>query len=58
MKLVAEQLKALIQAAVTAAQQAGDLPAFSAPDITVERPKRADQGDWATAWALRGAPGG
>lgn len=57
MKLVAEQLKELLQAAVTAAQQTGELPAFAAPDITVERPKRADQGDWATPWALQAIRG-
>ena len=52
MKLVAEQLKGLIHAAVLAAQRAGELPLFAMPEITVERPKRADQGDWATPWAL------
>ncbi|QLQ07708.1 MAG: hypothetical protein HZY76_18010 [Anaerolineae bacterium] len=35
-----------------AAQRAGELPLFAMPEITVERPKRADQGDWATPWAL------
>ncbi len=53
MKLIADELRELIQAAVVAAQQAGELPQFSLPNITVEHPKRADQGDWATPWALQ-----
>lgn len=53
MRLIADELRELIRAAVAAAQQAGELPAFSVPDVTVERPKRADQGDWATPLALQ-----
>lgn len=53
MKLIADELRELVQAAVAAAQQAGELPEFPVPPVAVEHPKRADQGDWATPLALQ-----
>lgn len=53
MKLIAEQLADVVAAAVQAAQAAGQLPTLALPDIPIERPKRKDQGDWATALPLQ-----
>ena len=53
MKLIAEQLAEVVTAAVHAAQVAEELPALTLPDIVVERPKRKEQGDWATALPLQ-----
>lgn len=47
------QLSAAVQAAITAAQAAGALPAFDMPDVLVERPRDATHGDYATAVALQ-----
>ncbi len=43
----------LIEQALRAAQDAGDLPAFETPTIEITPPKRADQGDYATNIALK-----
>ena len=53
MKLIAEQLADVVAAAVKAAQAAEQLPVLALPDMTVERPKRKEQGDWATALPLQ-----
>ena len=53
MKLIADQLAEVVTAAVHAAQAAEQLPALTLPDIVVERPKRKEQGDWATALPLQ-----
>ena len=53
MKLIAEQLADVVAAAVQAAQAAGQLPTLALPEIPIERPKRKDQGDWATALPLQ-----
>jgi arginyl-tRNA synthetase len=49
LKLIPHQIAALIQAAVEAAQAAGELPAFELPPVNVEIPKRPEQGDYAYA---------
>jgi arginyl-tRNA synthetase len=46
---LAEQVSAAIQRA----QDAGDLPEFDIPPITIERPRDAAKGDYATAVALQ-----
>lgn len=43
----------LIEEAIRAAQAAGDLPAFEMPVIDVQPPKRAEQGDYASAIAMQ-----
>ena len=53
MKLIAEQLADVVAAAVQAAQAADQLPTLALPEIPIERPKRKDQGDWATALPLQ-----
>jgi arginyl-tRNA synthetase len=46
-------LTALVGEAVARAQTAGHLPAMALPEITIERPAKLDQGDFATNFALR-----
>ncbi len=53
MKLLPQEVADLIQRALTAAQADGTLPAFPIPELTISRPKRADQGDYASAIALQ-----
>ena len=53
MKLLPNELAQAVQAAITAAQTAGDLPAFAIPEIDIRPPKRADQGDYAAAVAMQ-----
>jgi arginyl-tRNA synthetase len=45
-------MAALIRAGLQAAQAAGDLPAFDAPDIPIDRPKVAAHGDYSTGIAM------
>jgi arginyl-tRNA synthetase len=48
------ELSAALVGALSAAVEAGDLPAFDLPtSVTVERPKNADHGDYATNVALQ-----
>jgi len=47
------QLAAALQTAIEKAQAAGDLPAFEIPEILVEKPREAANGDYATPAALR-----
>lgn len=51
--LIHHHLAADVRRAIALAQQAGDLPAFDIPDLTVERPREAAHGDYATAAALQ-----
>jgi arginyl-tRNA synthetase len=44
-----EQLRARVADALRAAQAAGELPAFDAPELTVERPKKPEWGDYSLA---------
>jgi arginyl-tRNA synthetase len=50
---IKNQLAAIIRQAITSAQEAGALPPFPMPDVTIERPQRKEWGDFATALALR-----
>jgi arginyl-tRNA synthetase len=52
MLLLPEAHTRLIEAAILAAQRAGDLPTFDLPTIDVRPPKRADQADYASSVAL------
>lgn len=51
--MIRERIIDLITTATRAAQSAGDLASVPLPDITVERPKIADHGDYATNLPLR-----
>src|SRR5919197_6188813 len=48
-----ERLVRLVQDAVTRAQRIGQLPDVALPEVTIERPPRPEQGDFATSFALR-----
>jgi arginyl-tRNA synthetase len=43
----------LVQRAISAAQSAGDLPAFATPTIDIRPPKKLEQGDYACAVAMQ-----
>jgi arginyl-tRNA synthetase len=51
--LLPQQIAALIQQGIAAAQTAGVLPSFPMPALKIDRPKRADQGDYASAVAMQ-----
>ncbi len=53
MKLLPQEVADLVQRAILAAQADGTLPAFPIPELTISRPKRADQGDYASAVAMQ-----
>lgn len=53
MTLLSYQVAALVRQGISAAQAAGALPAFDIPALKIDRPKRADQGDYASAVALQ-----
>ena len=50
-----EKLENLVRAALMAAQEAGDLPAFEVGDMGFERPADSNNGDWSSTVALRSA---
>jgi arginyl-tRNA synthetase len=50
---IRSQIEELVRDAVVRAQAAGLLPAVALPEITVERPAKVEQGDFATNFALR-----
>lgn len=49
MKLIPHELAHLVEDAIHAAQNAGDLPRFDIPRIEIRASKRADQGDYSFA---------
>jgi arginyl-tRNA synthetase len=51
--LIRDRLAALVRDAVARAQSAGVLPSIALPEVTIERPAKAEQGDFATNFALR-----
>ena len=51
--LVRDRLVALLREAVARSQATGYLPSVALPEVTVERPARVEQGDFATNFALR-----
>jgi arginyl-tRNA synthetase len=53
MKPIPEQIADVIEQALRAAQADGSLPTFEIPALTVSRPKRPEQGDYASAVALQ-----
>jgi arginyl-tRNA synthetase len=50
---VRDAISLLVTEALAAAIEAGELPLAETPDPSVERPRDASHGDWATAVALR-----
>jgi arginyl-tRNA synthetase len=53
--VIRDDLIVLIQEATRQAQAAGDLPPFDLPPVTVEHPKHAEHGDYASNVALQSA---
>ena len=53
MTLVRDRLTDLVRDAVARLQRTGYLPSVTLPEITIERPAKAEQGDFATNFALR-----
>lgn len=53
MTLVRDRLADLVRDAVSRLQKTGVLPPVTLPEITMERPAKAEQGDFATNFALR-----
>ncbi len=51
--LIRDRVGDLVRDAVARAQAAGHLPAVALPEVTVERPAKPEQGDFATSFALR-----
>jgi arginyl-tRNA synthetase len=53
LKLLPHEHARLIEEAIKSAQAAGELPAFDMPTIEVRPPKKAEQGDYASAVAMQ-----
>ena len=51
--MIRDELVALVEQALAAAQAAGDLPAFAAPEVTLEHPQRPEHGDFSANLPLR-----
>jgi arginyl-tRNA synthetase len=51
--LVKQKIIESIQQAALQAQQAGKLPSITLPDISIERPQKAEHGDYATSLPLK-----
>ncbi len=50
-----EKIEELVRAALAAAQEAGDLPAFELEDCGIERPADTSHGEWTSTMALKSA---
>ena len=46
-------MRTLVERALAAAQEAGELPAFAAPEVQIEHPQRPEHGDYAANLPLR-----
>lgn len=53
MSLIPQEVAAVVRRGIAAAQAAGALPAFDIPTLKIERPKRPEQGDYASAVAMQ-----
>jgi len=53
MIIIHHELETAVYNAITTAQEAGDLPTFDIPSITIERPRDASMGDYSCPTALR-----
>ena len=50
--MIRDQIKTIIQNAISTAQTAGNLPEFTLPEIDILRPKQAEHGDYSTNVAM------
>ena len=50
--MLKDRIKSVIEAAITAAQEDGSLPAFEMPAVDISRPKQAGHGDYSNNVAL------
>src|SRR2546426_4118096 len=51
--MIRHEIEKLIAEAIRAAQEAGEIPAAGVPEPLVERPQRAEHGDYASSLPLR-----
>src|SRR5438445_13880417 len=51
--LIRDRVAALVREAVARSQGTGFLPSVALPEVTIERPPKLEQGDFATNFALR-----
>jgi arginyl-tRNA synthetase len=51
--MIRHEIARLVEQAAEAARAAGDLPAVALPEVAIERPSRAEHGDYATSLPLR-----
>ena len=51
--MIKDEIARIVKEAVSRAQEAGDLPSVALPEIEIERPQRAEHGDYATSLPLR-----
>jgi arginyl-tRNA synthetase len=51
--VIRDEIRTLVEQALVAAQAAGDIPQFAAPEVTVEHPQRAEHGDFSANLPLR-----
>ena len=51
--MIRDQIAELVTSAVQAAQRAGELPPVALPEVTIDRPKVAEHGDYASNVAMR-----
>jgi len=51
--VIRDEIRALVEQALAAAQGAGDLPQFATPAVTVEHPQRPEHGDFSANLPLR-----
>jgi arginyl-tRNA synthetase len=51
--LIRDRLADLVRQAVARAQANGTLPSVAMPEVSIERPAKVEQGDFATSFALR-----
>ncbi|MCC6238448.1 MAG: arginine--tRNA ligase [Dehalococcoidia bacterium] len=51
--MIRDDLAILVEQALAAAQAAGDLPEFAAPDVQLEHPQRPEHGDYSANLPLR-----
>ena len=47
--MIKHEIARMVEEAVSRARDAGDLPAVALPEVVIERPQRAEHGDYATS---------
>ncbi len=51
--MIRDDIRALVEQALVAAQTAGAIPQFAAPEVAVEHPQRPEHGDFSANLPLR-----